>query len=196
MSTARQQAAKKTRDKIIQSAMEIVGKSGYKALTSNALVAHAGVAKGTIYHHFDSLDDVIFAMIRSICSQMVNDISEHQYTSLKGYFSAIGEYNIDECANNRELINIIFGFFPIGMKDQKFKTLATELIEADCQQTTAVIQSFYHEKLSKEKLDHAVRMIDMFSAGFVIHNTLFDNPELYKQIWQEFGDMLIFYLEK
>jgi AcrR family transcriptional regulator len=86
MSTARQQAAKKTRDKIIQSAMEIVGKSGYKALTSNALVAQAGVAKGTIYHHFDSLDDVIFAMIRSICSQMVNDISEHQYTSLKVIF--------------------------------------------------------------------------------------------------------------
>jgi len=196
MSTARQQAAKKTRDKIIQSAMDIVGKSGYEALTSNALVTQAGVAKGTLYHHFDSLDDVILAMIRSICSQMLNDITEHQHTSLKDYFSAIGEYNIDECANNRELINIIFGFFPIGMKDQKFKALATELIEADCQQTTAVIQSFYHDKLSKEKIDHAVRMIDMFSAGFIIHNTLFDNPELYKQIWQEFGEMLIFYLEK
>lgn len=196
MSTARQQAAKKTRDKIIQSAMDIVGKSGYEALTSNALVTQAGVAKGTLYHHFDSLDDVILAMIRSICTQMLNDITEHQYTSLKDYFSAIGEYNIDECANNRELINIIFGFFPIGMKDKKFKALAAELIEADSQQTTAVIQSFYHDKLSKEKLDHAVRMIDMFSAGFIIHNTLFDNPELYKQIWQEFGEMLIFYLEK
>ena len=196
MSTARQQSAKKTQEKLIQSAIDIVGKSGYEALTSNALVTKAGVAKGTLYHHFDSLDDVIVAMIRAICSKMRNDFTEHQYTSLKDYFSVIGEYNIDECANNRELINIIFGFFPIGMKDQKFKTLATELIEADCQQITAVIQRFYHDKLSKEKLDHAVRMIDMFSAGFVIHNTLFDDPELYRQIWKEFGDMLIFYLEK
>ena len=143
MSTSRQQAAQKTREKIIQAAMDIVGKSGYEALTSNALVTQAGVAKGTLYHHFDSLDDVILAMIRTICTQMLNDITEHQYTSLKDYFSAIGEYNIHECANNSELINIIFGFFPRGMKDQKFKALAAEFIETVCQKTAPVIYGFY-----------------------------------------------------
>ena len=195
MTTARQKSALKTRQNIINAAMEIVGQSGYDSLTSNSLIAKAGIAKGTLYHHFNNLDDVIFAMIRSIVEQMLDSISADEYASLEDYFTAIGDFTMNECANDPAMINIIFGFLPRGMKEEKFKRLAAELIETACARISPVLQQFTHGRLSDTKIDHAVRMIDMFSAGFVIHFNVFDDKIKYQQIWNDFGKMLAHYLD-
>ena len=64
MVLTRKETAQATRIKIITAAYAIVGEESFAGLTSNKLVSVAGIAKGTLYHHFKSLDDVVSAMMK------------------------------------------------------------------------------------------------------------------------------------
>lgn len=59
----KQQSALRTRRRIVATAQSIISDEGVVALTSRNLIERAGLSKGALYHHFDSLDDVVVAVI-------------------------------------------------------------------------------------------------------------------------------------
>ncbi len=195
MNLSRQEAAQQTHKKIIAAAFEIVGKSGYDALTTNSLITEAGVAKGTLYHHFDNLDDVVYSMIHTILDQALDDINTIEYLSINEYFEALGQFLITNFISDQRVWNVIYGFLPKGMNDPAVREIAVRILESACNRITPDIQHFYDGKLSEEKIDHATRMIDMFCTGFCFHYVIFADHTKYKIIWTEFTDMLIGFLE-
>jgi len=195
MNLSRQEAAQQTRQKIIEAAFEIVGKSGYEALTTNSLIAKAGVAKGTLYHHFNNLDDVVYSMIQAMLDQAFDDINTGKYLNITEYFEALGQYIISDFISDQRLLNVIYGFLPKGMNDPAVRGVALRILESACNRIAPEIQYFYDGKLSDEKIDHAIRMIDMFCSGFCIHYVIYADNDKYKAIWTEFTDMLIGFLE-
>jgi len=48
-----------TRERIVESAVELFAQHGYNATSVQDIVTHAGVTKGAFYHHFDSKDAVL-----------------------------------------------------------------------------------------------------------------------------------------
>lgn len=196
MNLTRQQSAQLTRQKIVSAALNIVGNSGYEALTTNSLIAEAGVAKGTLYHHFNNLDEVIYAMIEMILEQSLDDVAVEQFTSINEYLDAIGEYIMLEFSQDPKVMNAVFGFLPKGMKDPFFRNVAKNMLENACNRIAPAIQQFCAGRISEEKIDNAIRIVDMFSAGFCIHYTIFEQPDKYKSIWYDFSKMLTHYLEE
>ena len=195
MNQTRQQAALATKQKIIHAAFEVVGEFGYEALTTNLLISRAGVAKGTLYHHFNNLDEVVYAMIESIFDQTLDDVPVENYKSLDEYMEAIGQYLMEDFTQNPSLMNTVFGFIPKGMKDPFFESVAEKMVENACQRIAPAIQQFYAGKADEQRIDNAIRMVDIFSAGFCIHYKVLGDELRYQQIWREFSDMLAKYLE-
>ncbi|MEP1740420.1 MAG: TetR/AcrR family transcriptional regulator [Kangiellaceae bacterium] len=196
MNQTRQQAALATKQKIIQAAFEIVGEAGYEALTTNLLISKAGVAKGTLYHHFSNLDDVVYAMIESIFDQSLEDVPVENYRNINDYMEAIGQYIMKDFTQNPCLMNTVFGFIPKGMKDPFFESVAQKMLENACQRIAPAIQRFYAGKVDEQRIDNAIRMVDMFGAGFCIHYSIFADNQKYQVIWKDFSDMLAKYLEQ
>ncbi len=196
MNQTRQQAALATKQKIVKAAFEIVGEAGYEALTTNLLISKAGVAKGTLYHHFNNLDEVVYAMIESIFDQTLEDVPVEKYQSISDYMDAIGRYLMQDFTQNPSLMNTVFGFIPKGMKDPFFETVAQKMLENACQRIAPAIQQFYAGKADEQRIDNAIRMVDMFGAGFCIHYSIFADNHRYQQIWKDFSDMLAKYLEQ
>ncbi|SFC69253.1 TetR/AcrR family transcriptional regulator [Clostridium uliginosum] len=62
----------KTKVLIFNSAIEIFSKSGYKGSTMDDIAANAGLAKGTLYYHFTSKEE-IFNFIVEEGLKMLND---------------------------------------------------------------------------------------------------------------------------
>ena len=60
----------KTREKILASALQILGESGHEGLTSQALIEKAGISKGNLYHHFKTLDEVPVAAFEAILEEL------------------------------------------------------------------------------------------------------------------------------
>lgn len=54
-------AAEVRRDEIVQAAMRLFARQGYARTTTKEIAAEAGIAEGTIYKHFASKQEILFA---------------------------------------------------------------------------------------------------------------------------------------
>ena len=52
------------RDQLIEAALELFQREGFHATGVDRILAEAGVAKMTLYHHFRSKDELILAALR------------------------------------------------------------------------------------------------------------------------------------
>jgi AcrR family transcriptional regulator len=52
-----------TRQQLLDAAAKVIAGRGYKAATVDAVIAEAGLSKGTFYWHFDSKEDLFFSLL-------------------------------------------------------------------------------------------------------------------------------------
>ena len=52
------------RDRLIDTALELFNRDGYRATGIDKILAESGVAKMTLYNHFGSKDELILAALR------------------------------------------------------------------------------------------------------------------------------------
>jgi AcrR family transcriptional regulator len=60
-----------TRQRIVQAAVELFAEQGFDATSVNQVVARAGVAKGALYHHFSSKDDLLYEVYRELVDRQL-----------------------------------------------------------------------------------------------------------------------------
>lgn len=53
----------RTKERILQAAMEEFGRKGYAAATIGAICSEHGIAKGLLYHNFVGKDDLYLACV-------------------------------------------------------------------------------------------------------------------------------------
>jgi len=195
MVLTRKETAQATRNKIISAAFIIVGEESFAGLTSNKLVNIAGIAKGTLYHHFKSLDDVVCAMMQKIIDEFMQNTPIEQFDTMANYLVALGDYQINILVEDKVMMNVFYGFLPKGINEEKYHLLCQQLLEGACGQLVPAIESFYGENITKEKIERTIRMIDIFCIGFNFHLKVFNDKQLYKSLWDDFSILLIHYLE-
>src|SRR6476619_8460525 len=61
----------RTHEAVLRSATELLVAGGPSAVTIDAIVAHSGVAKSTIYRHWESRDDVLVDVIETCAPTLV-----------------------------------------------------------------------------------------------------------------------------
>lgn len=59
-----------TRQKMVDAAIDLVHRTGYYHLRVEDITAHAGVGKGTFYHHFRSKQDVLLAFFARVTQNL------------------------------------------------------------------------------------------------------------------------------
>lgn len=60
----------RTRAAVLRTATDLLVEGGPSAVTIDAIVARSGVARSTIYRHWDTRDDVLFAVIEQCAPQI------------------------------------------------------------------------------------------------------------------------------
>ncbi|ADD41651.1 TetR/AcrR family transcriptional regulator [Stackebrandtia nassauensis] len=66
------EAAAQTRDRLVSRARSLFARRGYADVGLTEIVAHAGVTKGALYHHFDSKAD----LFRAVIAQVHDEVGE------------------------------------------------------------------------------------------------------------------------
>ena len=72
MPDLRLEKGKATRDRVVAAARELFGREGYKATSIEAVLGAAGVARGSLYHHFENKT----ALFDAVLDQVVGEIAE------------------------------------------------------------------------------------------------------------------------
>ena len=65
-----------TRERIVRAAVALFAEQGYDATSVNQVVAAAGVAKGALYHHFASKDDLLYEVYRELVDRQLAGMTE------------------------------------------------------------------------------------------------------------------------
>lgn len=61
-----------TKKKLLDSARELISSRGFDAVSVDDITKHAGVAKGTFYHYFDTKEAVVVALARESMEDLVD----------------------------------------------------------------------------------------------------------------------------
>jgi hypothetical protein len=91
-------------------------------------------------------------------------------------------------------MNVVYGYLPIGMSNHKFHQPAQRMLSQAISKMTPVIRKFYSKEISDERIENAIRMIDMFNLGFGVHQNFFHDPDKHLRIWNDFYALLDTYL--
>src|SRR3954447_601704 len=75
-STMREKLRQKRTELILETAEEILSKKGYHATSMDEIAAQTGVAKGTLYQHFPTKEDLFFALIEQALAQFEHMVQE------------------------------------------------------------------------------------------------------------------------
>lgn len=70
-----------TKSLIFKSAIKIFSKNGYNGATMDAIATDAGVAKGTLYYHFKSKEEIFKYIIQegmNIVKKEIEDITNNE----------------------------------------------------------------------------------------------------------------------
>ena len=65
-----------TRERIVAAAVALFAERGFDATSVNEVVLRAGVAKGALYHHFASKDDLLYEVYRELVDRQLAGLAE------------------------------------------------------------------------------------------------------------------------
>lgn len=68
----------KTKDLIFKSAIKIFSESGYRGATMDEIAVNAGLAKGTLYYHFNSKEEIFNFIVEEGIKILQSQVSEIQ----------------------------------------------------------------------------------------------------------------------
>lgn len=94
-----------TRERIVQAARELVVEHGYAGVGTAEIMDRAGVSRGGLYHHFDSKDQLMAAVLeaveRDLIVRLAAAVAEQPdpFSALRGG----AQWYLDECMRSQEL---------------------------------------------------------------------------------------------
>ncbi len=73
------------RVKFAEAAMRLIARHGIEGVTMRAVAAEAGLSYGSLFHYFDSKDDLLMHAVRHLTSLQTTRVNEYtsQYSGLK-----------------------------------------------------------------------------------------------------------------
>ena len=99
----------KTKRKIFETSMKLFAEKGYDATSIEEITAHVGVAKGTLYYHFTSKEEIFYFLVEEGIKLMQNsiDIKTAKHTNYIDKIKAIVLIQIKVIVKYESLIKSI-----------------------------------------------------------------------------------------
>ncbi|MBI5268031.1 MAG: TetR/AcrR family transcriptional regulator [candidate division Zixibacteria bacterium] len=83
------------RVQLLRSAQRLFLRKGYQDTTTEEIAVHAGLTKGALYFHFESKEDILYAMVKSLMDKRREWIANAVRTGRRPetFFAAMVEFN-------------------------------------------------------------------------------------------------------
>ena len=89
MGTKRKEQAAATRQKIIDESQKLIGEKGFLHVTVDDIASACGIAKGTLYHYFESKEDIFSYIERGSFREIMESVEQ---TDLPNAFEKLSRF--------------------------------------------------------------------------------------------------------
>lgn len=99
----------KTKDAIFEAAIKVFSQNGYNKATMDEIALNAGVAKGTLYYHFKSKEEIFKYIIKEGMKIIKNEIEEtsERIKEPVDKLKAISRIQLEIVHKNRDFFKVI-----------------------------------------------------------------------------------------
>ena len=121
----------KTKRKIFETSMKLFAQKGYEATSIEEITSVVGVAKGTLYYHFSSKEEIFNFLVEEGIKLIQNsiDIKTSKYTNYIDKIKAIVLIQVKIVEKYEDLITILLSqFWGNEARNQKCKQYIYEYI--------------------------------------------------------------------
>ena len=75
MTDGRLERGKNTRARLVAAGRDLFGEQGYDATSTAAILERAGIARGALYHHFASKEELFDAVLEAAVAEMAEEVA-------------------------------------------------------------------------------------------------------------------------
>jgi AcrR family transcriptional regulator len=129
-------AAQQTRANLIETGLVLAEQLGLEGLSVNAVVAGAGVSKGTFFHHFPDRVSYLLALHRRFHDALFDEVLSvvGEMPRGKGRLAAVAANYLDCCLRDRGVKALLLearGHLPIADEVTRRNRMAVDLVTGD-----------------------------------------------------------------
>lgn len=163
----------KTKESIFESAIKVFSSNGYTGATMDEVVARAGVAKGSLYYHFKSKEELFMFIIKEGIN-LINEEIEKAIKNISDPYEIIkvsAKVQLKYVYENKDLFKVIISqLWGTGERNNMLREEIKHLINSSSRKFQEVMNQGLIEKEDPEFLSYGLLGILVSSALYEILN--------------------------
>lgn len=195
-SKLRQQQARQTRQRLLDAAWQLIGEQGYEALSAARLVRTAGVTKGALYHHFNSLEDAAYTALEQVLGKGYDATNSQRAETLEDYLDAFEQYFFQQTLADPVTGKALLSFIRVGMFNERYRQLLRQMLQQGLEKFRDDLSHYLGDQLTESQLTSLARLIDAVVGGLGVHWYTLDQQQQSWQDWQCFRAMLMAFIDR
>lgn len=178
------------RQAILKAAVCVLKESGLEGFSASRLAEEAGVGKATLFHHFATLDDVIFESFDQF-SRSMDLIAPPKDITLRDWLEGLGKasFGLDEAG--RDIARAYFVFIGRALFDERLRKRVLGTVNAAGEAFCSIVAKLHPGTLPPEEARALGTLIFVTADGMAIHLQAFPErrPEI-QSAWALFVDRI------
>jgi len=185
----------KTRELILLTTLQIISQEGSKAVTTRNIVKKSGIGKGSLYHHFESIDEIIFEAMTIMINQYIESIKNLKFNNLKDFIIKIGYTTIEMLVQHAQFGKNSAGLWETILNNdnylQKMNNINTEIVN---EISNIISKAVNNREITKKTINEL--SLSLYTSLMGMEIAIYMNPdeELFKNMWDTISKILLNYL--
>ena len=134
--------ADRRRGSLVKAGYAEILENGIQKCTLDAVVARAGSSKGGALYYFRTKEDLLFAVLEWLLSQLSRTLDEvaHSQESPRSRLASELEVLFHSAEVNRKLYLVLFDFVAMGSRSERFRSLFARFFEGCRRRDIAIVE--------------------------------------------------------
>ena len=174
------------RQAILEAALRVLKERGLEGFSASRLAEAAGVGKATLFHHFATMDDVIFESFDQFARGM-DLIAPPEGITFRDWLRGIGNASFGLDETGHEVARAYFVFIGRALFDERLRQRVLGTVNAAGDAFCATVAKLYPGPLAPDEAQALGTLIFVTADGMAIHLQAF--PERRAEIqraWELF----------
>ena len=175
------------KQEIVAAAVRLMAAGGPEALTASALAAAAGVSKANLFHHFESLDDIVLAAFESFFMGL-ESLAGPLPGSLRAWLLGLGAEASQVMADQPQLGGAYLAFLARAKAEPRLRARVKQIAE-DAEAGFGQIIATLAPQMDPDRVRALAALVLFAGDGLALHRDLLpDRGTRQAEGWRLFVD--------
>ena len=181
-SDKRKEKGLKTRQRIIEATLEVLSEQGKEGLTSRAIAERAGIGKGSLFHHFANMDEILDAVYDALAEaggQVVQGTESAK--TPREYIRLVLTNMMDYIIGSADQMTGFISLYEIAMREPRLWTKLQTTYKLWMEYSKEQLVARMDYEPDPKRLRQAMLILSSMIEGTGIVMTILQNPEDYRE---------------